>query len=47
VATANVENYVWLAVETFFQNKCFGKIFADPRLEDNTEVAIAWDPPIS
>lgn len=47
VPTANVENYVWFGVEAFLQNKSFGKIFADPRLEDNMEAATAWDPPVS
>lgn len=41
VPTANAENYIWLGVETF------GGIFADPRLEDSMEAAIAWDPLIS
>jgi hypothetical protein len=41
VPTANAENYVWLGVETF------GEVFADSRLEDSMEAAIAWDPLIS
>ena len=37
--TANAENYVWLGVETF------GEVFADSRLEDSMEAAIAWGSP--
>ena len=41
--TQNDDSYVWLALETYFQWKCPGKIFSDPQLADNPLSGIPWE----
>jgi hypothetical protein len=43
--TQNSDNYVWFALETFFQNKCPGKVFTDPMSEDNPVDSAPWELP--